>query len=41
MLKFTEIPYDVKSMIINKCLETNSGGYYLIPDFRNLKRKWE
>jgi hypothetical protein len=39
MLKFTEIPYDVKSMIINKCLETNSGGYYLIPDFRNLKRE--
>lgn len=35
--KFREIPYDIKSMIINKCLERNSGPYYLIDDFRNYK----
>lgn len=39
LLKFIEIPYDVKSLIVNKCLEKNSGPYYLIPDFRNLKRE--
>lgn len=39
LLKFREIPYDIKIMIINKCLEKNSGPYYLIEDFRNLKTK--
>ena len=39
LLKFIEVPYDVKSLIVNKCLEKNSGPYYLIPDFRNLKRE--
>jgi len=34
---FKEIPYDIKILIINKCLEKNSGIYYLIQDFRNLK----
>lgn len=36
-LKFKEIPYDIKSLIINKCLERNSGPYNLIPDFRKYK----
>ncbi len=36
---FREIPYDIKTMIINKCLERNSGPYYLIDDFRNYKTK--
>lgn len=39
ILKFREIPYDVKIMIINKCLEKNAGPYYLIQDFRNMKTK--
>jgi len=39
ILKFREIPYDVKIMIINKCLEKNSGPYYLIQDFRNMKTR--
>jgi hypothetical protein len=39
IFKFREIPYDVKIMIINKCLEKNSGPYYLIQDFRNMKTK--
>lgn len=39
ILNFNEIPYHVKTMIINKCFEKNSGIYYLIQDFRNLKSK--
>lgn len=39
ILKFREIPYDVKALVINKCLERNSGPYYLIQDFMNLKSK--
>jgi hypothetical protein len=39
ILKFREIPYDVKIMIINKCLEKNSGPYYLIQDFKNMKTR--
>jgi predicted NAD-dependent protein-ADP-ribosyltransferase YbiA (DUF1768 family) len=34
---FPEIPYDIKILIINKCLERNSGIFYKIQDFRNLK----
>jgi predicted NAD-dependent protein-ADP-ribosyltransferase YbiA (DUF1768 family) len=36
---FSEIPYDVKKLILNKCMEKNSGIFYLIQDFRNLKSK--
>lgn len=39
ILKFSELPYDVKIMIITKCLERNAGPYYLIKDFRQLKTK--
>jgi hypothetical protein len=39
IFKFSEIPYDIKIMIITKCLEKNAGPYYLIKDFKNLKRK--
>jgi hypothetical protein len=39
ILTYREIPYDVKMLIINKCMERNSGVYYLIKDFRNLKEK--
>ena len=37
LFKFNEIPFDIKSLIINKCLERNSGPYYLIPDIRKYK----
>ena len=36
---FKEIPYDIKILIVNKCLEKNSGMYYLIRDFRDFKTK--
>ena len=39
IFKFTEIPYDIKVMVINKCMEKNAGPYYLIKDFRNFKTK--
>jgi len=40
-LKFQEIPYDVKKLIIDKCLERQAGPYYIIPDFKQLKGELE
>lgn len=37
IFKFQEIPYDMKMLVINKCMEKNAGPYYLIQDFRRLK----
>jgi predicted NAD-dependent protein-ADP-ribosyltransferase YbiA (DUF1768 family) len=37
IFKFQEIPYDIKVLIINKCMEKNSGIYYKIDDFCNMK----
>jgi predicted NAD-dependent protein-ADP-ribosyltransferase YbiA (DUF1768 family) len=39
ILKFSEIPYDVKVQVVIKCLEKNSGSYYKIQDFRNFKSR--
>ena len=39
IFSFEELPYDIKIMIISKCLEKNAGPYYLIKDFRNFKLK--
>jgi predicted NAD-dependent protein-ADP-ribosyltransferase YbiA (DUF1768 family) len=39
ILKFRELPYDIKILIITKCLERNSGPYYLIKDVRDLKTR--
>jgi predicted NAD-dependent protein-ADP-ribosyltransferase YbiA (DUF1768 family)/hemin uptake protein HemP len=36
---FREIPYGIKVLVVNKCLERNSGSFYLIEDFRNFKTK--
>jgi hypothetical protein len=37
IFKFQELPYDIKVLIINKCMEKNSGNFYLIEDFCRLK----
>ena len=39
VLTYREIPYDVKMLVVNKCLERNSGIFYMIQEFRNLKSK--
>jgi len=39
IFKFPEIPYDVKIMVVIKCMEGNSGIFNKIQDFRNFKSK--
>lgn len=36
---FIEIPYDIKMLVINKCLEKLAGPYAIISDFMTLKNK--
>ena len=40
IFQFKEVPYDVKILVLNKCLSRLSGVYYMIEDFRNLKTKF-
>jgi hypothetical protein len=39
LLKFSELPYDIKLLTTIKCIEQNAGPYYLIQDFRNFRSK--
>lgn len=39
IFEFHEIPYHIKTLTINKCLERNSGAFSLIPLFRDMKSK--
>ena len=37
ILKYREIPYDIKKLIYEKCLEKNAGPFAIIPDFQKFK----
>jgi predicted NAD-dependent protein-ADP-ribosyltransferase YbiA (DUF1768 family) len=35
---FNELPYDIKTLVVNKCLERQAGPYYIIPDFKEFMK---
>lgn len=37
IFKFSEIPYDIKKKIYERCLEKNAGPFAIIPDFQKFK----
>ena len=39
VLAFSELPYDIKLLITTKCLETQSGTFCLIPQFKLFQRE--
>ena len=39
VLAFSELPYDIKLLVTTKCLETQSGAFCLIPQFKLFQRE--
>ena len=38
ILKFHEIPFYIKNLILNKCLEKSAGPFYVISDFKDIMK---
>ena len=36
---FSELPYHVKTLIVNKCMEKNAGTFHMIADFQQFQKK--
>jgi len=39
VFEFFELPYHIKALVVNKCLERASGAFYIIPEVRALKSR--
>lgn len=39
IFKFSEVPYGIKKLVADKCLERNAGPFAIIPDFQQFKSK--
>lgn len=37
IFKYTEIPYDIKKLVVERCIEKNAGPFSIIPDFQKFK----
>lgn len=40
IFKFNEVPYDIKTLVLFKCMERNSGPYSYIPEFVEFKSQF-
>ena len=38
---FKELPYQIKQLIVNKCLERLAGPFYIIPDFKSYNENFK
>lgn len=36
---FAELPFDIKMLVTNKCMERSAGAFYIIPEFRQFQQE--